>query len=97
MNQKNQNSMSGGNNKSKQQYHSNDVSSLIGKASQTIGTSPQQLKQQIDNGKLDNIVSKLSPQQAKNFQDIINDPEKAKKLMETPQAKMLMKKLFNSK
>ena len=97
MNQRNKQPMNGKNNQPKQQYRSEDVGGLIGKASQTIGTSPQQLKQQIDNGKLDDIVRKLPPQQAKSFQEIISDPEKAKKLMDTPKAKLLMKKLFNSK
>ena len=77
-----------------QKFHSKDMGDLIGKASQTIGTSPQQLKQQIDSGKLDDIVRKLPAKQAQSFQEILKDPEKAKKLMETPQAKMLMKKLF---
>lgn len=80
-----------------QQFHSDQMQDLIGKASQAIGTTPQQLKDQIDGGRLDDIVRKLPPQQAKSFQELLKDPEKAKQLMETPQAKMLMKKLFHSK
>ncbi len=73
-----------------------NMNELIQKASQQLGTSSGELKRQIDNGKLDEIMKKLPPQQAQNFQNILNNPELAKKLMDTPQAKMLMKKFFNS-
>lgn len=73
------------------------MNDLIQQASKNLGTSPQELKKQVDNGKLEDIMKKLPPQQAKNFQQILNNPEMAKKLMETPQAKMMMKKFFNSK
>lgn len=73
-----------------------NMNDLIQKASQQLGTSSGELKRQIDNGKLDEIMKKLPPQQAQNFQNILNNPELAKKLMDTPQAKMLMKKFFNS-
>ncbi len=72
------------------------MNDLIQKASQQLGTSSGELKRQIDNGKLDEIMKKLPPQQAQNFQNILNNPELAKKLMDTPQAKILMKKFFNS-
>lgn len=73
-----------------------NMNDLIQKASQQLGTSSGELKRQIDNGKLDEIMKKLPPQQAQNFQNILNNPELAKKLMDTPQAKILMKKFFNS-
>lgn len=71
------------------------MNEMINKASQKIGTSPSELKKQIDNGKLDSIMKNLPPQQAKNFQNILQNPELAKKLMDTPQAKAIMKKFFN--
>ncbi len=73
------------------------MNELIQQASQKIGVDARSLKNQIDNGKLDDIMKKLPPQQAKNFQNILNNPEMAKKLMETPQAKMIMKKFFQEK
>lgn len=70
---------------------------LVNKASQKIGTSPQNLQKQIENGKLDNIMKSLPPQQAKMFQNILKNPDMAKKLMDTPQAKSIMQKFFNQK
>lgn len=78
------------------QPDSKSMNELIQKASQQLGTSSGELKRQIDNGKLDEIMKKLPPQQAQNFQNILNNPELAKKLMDTPQAKLLMKKFFHS-
>jgi hypothetical protein len=83
--------------KRKPNYNSGNLGSLIGKASEKIGTSPETLKQQIDAGRVDDIIRKLPPKQAENFKNILNNPEMAKKLMETPQAKMLMKQFFNQK
>lgn len=73
------------------------MNDLINQASKNLGTNPQTLKKQIENGKLEEIMKKLPPQQAKNFQNILNNPEMAKKLMQMPQAKMIMKKFFESK
>lgn len=70
---------------------------LINKASQKIGTSPQNLQKEIENGKIDNILKSLPPQQAKMFETILNNPAMAKKLMDTPQAKAIMQKFFNQK
>lgn len=70
---------------------------LINKASEKIGTSPQNLQKEIENGKLDSILKSLPPQQAKMFQSILNNPALAKKLMDSPQAKSIMQKFFNQK
>lgn len=83
--------------KQKPNYNSQNLGELIGRASEKIGTSPQNLKQQIDSGKVDDIIRKLPPKQAENFKNILNNPEMAKKLMETPQAKMIMKQFFHQK
>lgn len=74
----------------------NSLNELINQASKKIGTSPDNLKKQVDNGKLEEIIKKLPPKQAENFKNILNNPEMAQKLMQTPQAKMIMKKFFNS-
>lgn len=68
---------------------------LLRKASQQMGTSANELKQQVENGKLDDIMKKLPKQQAESFQNILNNPELAKKLMESPQAQAIMKKFMS--
>lgn len=73
------------------------MNELIQQASKKIGTSPEQLRQQVENGKLQEVMGKLSPQQAKDFQNLLNNPELAKRLMETPQAKTLLQKFFFDK
>ncbi len=69
---------------------------LIKQASGKIGTSPAELKKQIDNGKLDEITRKLPPKQAEQFKNILANPKLAQKMMQAPQAKAIMKKFFNS-
>lgn len=76
------------------QPNQNAMNELIQQASKKLGASPEALKQQVNNGKLDEIMKKLPPQQAQSFQNILNNPELAKKLMDTPQAKAIMQKFF---
>lgn len=71
------------------------MNDLIGKASQKIGANPNELKKQIENGKLEDIMRSLPPQQAKTFQSILSNPELAKKMMDTPQAQNLMRQFFS--
>lgn len=93
----NQSNMNKSNNRTTFNTNQKSFNELVNKASQKLGTSPQNLKNQIENGKLDNILKSLPPQQAKMFQTILKNPEMAKKLMDTPQAKSVMQKFFNQK
>lgn len=78
-----------------QQPNGKGMEELLRQASKQVGTSPQQLKQQVESGKMEEVMKKLPKQQAEHFQHLLNHPEQAKKLLETPQAKMLMKKFFS--
>lgn len=89
--------MNNSNNKNQYVPNQKSFNELVNKASQKIGTSPQNLQKEIENGKLDNIMKSLPPQQAKMFQNILKNPEMAKKLMDTPQAKSVMQKFFYKK
>lgn len=77
-------------------FNSNDknINDLIRKASQTSGVDANTLKNNVDSGKLDEIVSKLNPQDAKRFQQIMNNPQMAQNLLNTPQAQALIKKFM---
>lgn len=74
-----------------------DLSGLVDEASKKLGISPKELQRQLENGTLDNIMKKLPQQQAQNFQQILNNPELAKKMMQSPQVQQMMKHFMKQK
>lgn len=84
------------NQKDPNQKQYNNMNDVLGSASETIGTTPDDLKQKIQNGQVEELMKKLPNDKAKMLDDLLKDPEKAKKMLESPQAKMLMKMFFNN-
>lgn len=74
--------------------NNNNINDLIKQASSKIGTDPAQLKQTIDSGKLDDLLKKMSPNDSKKFQEILNNPQMAQQMLNTPQAQMMIKKFM---
>jgi hypothetical protein len=68
-----------------QQFNEND---LINQVKKQIGIDPESLK----NGNIDNIISKMKPQDAARFKEILSNPQLMQQMLSSPQAQMLMKK-----
>lgn len=75
--------------------NNNQFDNLIKEAGQKMGGNPQQLKQAIDAGKLDDVVNKMHPNDAQRFKEVMSNPILAKQMLQTPQAQMLIKKFMN--
>lgn len=71
--------------------NNNNINDLIRQASSKVGADPSQLKKTIDSGKLDDLVKKMNPNDAKRFQEILNNPQLAQQMLNTPQAQALIK------
>ncbi len=71
-----------------------DLNLLIQEASKKLGMNPNDLKKQVESGKLDQLMKNLPPQQAQGFQQILNNPDVAKKMMQSPQVQQMMKQFF---
>lgn len=52
------------------------------------------LSQATDSGDMSAFLSKLSPEQSRKLQDILSDEAATRRLLSTPQAQMLLKKLL---
>lgn len=76
-------------------FQNNDnLNDLINEAGKRTGVDPKNLKQTIDSGKLDQLVSKMNPKDAEKFRNIINNPQMAQQMLNTPQAKLLIKQFM---
>lgn len=78
--------------------NNNDLNKMMKNAQQKTGIDMQKMKQAADNGKLDDFINKnLSADATKQLKNVLSNKEAAEKLLSTPQAKELMKKLMEGK
>ena len=69
---------------------------VLKQAGKKLGTSPDKL-QDLKNKKPEELMKKLRPEEAAKLNQIMNNPELTQQLLNTPQAKMLMKRLMGDK
>ena len=53
----------------------------------------EQLESAAQSGNIENLLKNTNPNQSKQIESVLSDPEKAKKLLQSPQAQALMKLL----
>lgn len=69
------------------------VNKLLGEVSKKYGISKEQLESAAQSGNIENLLKNTNPNQSKQIESVLSDPEKAKKLSQSPQAQALMKLL----
>lgn len=69
------------------------VNKLLGEVSKKYGISKEQLESAAQSGNIENLLKNTHPNQSKQIESVLSDPEKAKKLLQSPQAQALMKLL----
>lgn len=69
------------------------VNKLLGEVSKKYGISKEQLESAAQSGNIENLLKNTNPNQSNQIESVLSDPEKAKKLLQSPQAQALMKLL----
>ena len=69
------------------------VNKLLGEVSKKYGISKEQLESAAQSGNIENLLKNTNPNQSQQIESVLSDPEKAKKLLQSPQAQALMKLL----
>ena len=69
------------------------LSGLLNAVSKKIGVPADKLKSELEAGKFDSALSAMSSSDAARFRQAVNNPKMVEKMMSTPQAKALYKKL----
>ena len=70
----------------------------MNKLNKKLGFDVSKMKEAAENGKLDDFVNKnLSQNATKQLKDVLSTKEACEKLLSSPQAKELMKKLTEGK
>ncbi len=67
---------------------------LLRMAAQTLGKSPDQVKQQMEAGRLEQLIKNLSPSQSQKINQLLQDPQALNQLMQSQQVQQLLQKLM---
>lgn len=70
---------------------------LLKSVSDKLGKSPEELKKASETGNVENLLGNLNPNDAQKIQKILADKNAANKILSTPQAQSLIKKLLGDK
>lgn len=73
------------------------VQDIINSLAQKLGQKPEALQNNVQNGDVNKILGRMDSKQAQKVQNILNDREQTEKILNTPQAQALIKKLMGDK
>lgn len=62
-----------------------------------LGMSPEDLRNQLENGKFDNALNGMNSNDSQAFQQVLQNPKLLEQFMSAPQAQALYKKLTGEK
>ena len=74
--------------------NNSEINNPLNGLSERLNTTPEQLKANLEKGNLDSVVSKMSSGQAKRLQKILDNPQQSEKILNSPQAQAIIKKLM---
>ncbi|MCI7767765.1 MAG: hypothetical protein MSJ26_07300 [Oscillospiraceae bacterium] len=74
-----------------------NVDALLKTVGAKLGIPPEQLRRELMQGKFDNAIKNMKPDEAKKFNQVLSNPQLLEKMMSTPQAQALYKKLTGGK
>ena len=74
--------------------NNSEINNLLNGLSERLNTTPEQLRANLEKGNLDSVVSKMSSGQAKRLQKILDNPQQSEKILNSPQAQAIIKKLI---
>ncbi len=75
----------------------NNLEKLIANLSKQLGVSENQIKNAAKSGDVNNMLKNADSKQKDKINSILNDPEKTKEILNSPQAQALMKLLGGDK
>ena len=79
------------------QVSGQQLNMLLGQLSQKLGANPDTLRQQIQNGNINQALHNLKPEDAQKVEKVLSDKQAAQKLLSSPQAQQLLQKLMGKK
>jgi flagellar motility protein MotE (MotC chaperone) len=76
-----------------QSNQSNEKQVLLNLLSQRLGKRPEEIMQYAQNGNLSSLLQNMNPNDAATLQKVLNDQQTIQKLISSPQAQDLLRRL----
>lgn len=73
------------------------MNALLGMAGKKLGKDPRQLRAQLENGQLNQVLGNLDPQRAAQINQLLNNPQQLEQMLNSPQVKSLLNGLMGKK
>lgn len=73
------------------------LNALLNAAAKTTGTDVDTMKSAVESGNIGGLLGSLRPEDSEKVQKILSDKSAAEKLLSTPQAQEIIKKLLGGK
>lgn len=70
---------------------------LLNIAGQQLGADPGQLRQQLENGGLAELMGRMNPQQAAQMNQLLQNPEALRQTLSSPAVRMMLGKLLGGR
>lgn len=70
------------------------INSMIDQLSQRLNADSKDVRAALEKGNLDKVLQNMNHSQAEKISRILSDPEESKKVLSSPQAQALIKKLM---
>ena len=70
------------------------INEVLDQVSGRLGADSGKLKDAVNNDSLDKFLGNLKPADAKKLQSVLNDKAETERLLNSPQARMLLKRLL---
>ncbi len=74
-----------------------NLDALLNLASKKFGTTPDELKKNLQNGDIGQVIQGMSKEDSQKLQEALNNKKLTEKILGSPEAQELMKKLSDKK
>lgn len=75
-------------------FSAGQVNDMLKTASNKLGISPEELKQQLESGNLQNALQKMGPRNAAKLQKILSDPQLSQQFLSDPKVLAKLKAIL---
>lgn len=72
---------------------SENINNLLSQLSKKLGVSSNEITSAAQKGDVQSLLKNADSEEAKQFNSVLSDPEKTKQVLNSPQAKAIMKLL----
>lgn len=78
-------------------FNNASIDNLVKIVAKKLNMKPEVLRKQLEEGKFDEAIKNMNPNDAAKFQQVLKNPSMAEKMMSAPQAKAMYNKVTGGK